>query len=76
MEMAAIDVKAKDDATDYASSKFGGEQGKMADSLGMLTGQMADSNMRVAEALQALSEGMNRPKQIVRGPDGRAIGVQ
>lgn len=30
----------------------------------------------IQEALNALREAMSRPKQIIRGPDGRAVGVQ
>ena len=35
-----------------------------------------DSMAAVAEAMQALVQAMSKPKTLVRGPDGRAIGVQ
>jgi hypothetical protein len=45
-----------------------------------IVGGTVESNRQtqvaIAEAVEALREAMTRPKQIVRGPDGRAIGVQ
>ena len=35
-----------------------------------------DSNAAVAAAMQALADAFSRPKTIIRGPDGKAIGIQ
>lgn len=42
----------------------------------VVSGGESDPNTQILQTLQSLVEHLARPKQIVRGPDGRAIGVQ
>jgi hypothetical protein len=44
--------------------------------LGAATESNAATQQAFMSALGELKDTMSRPKQIVRGPDGRAIGVQ
>lgn len=47
-----------------------------ADVVEKLGTQMQETNAAMLGALQSLVEQLGRPKRIVRGPDGRAVGVQ
>ena len=38
--------------------------------------QMQESNAQLTQMLAILIDKMNQPKQVVRGPDGRIVGVQ
>jgi hypothetical protein len=53
---------------------------QMAQALAMMSQANAEGQRMMAEGIAALGseikEAMTKPKQIVRGPDGRAIGVQ
>lgn len=42
----------------------------------MGNGQMAQVLASLQQTMQALAEGITRPKTLVRGPDGRAVGIQ
>lgn len=75
-ELTSIDAESKRKEIDYASSKFGPGNEKMTKSLEGFSSQVATSNAKIAEALAKLAENMSKPKTILRGPDGRAIGVQ
>jgi uncharacterized membrane protein YqiK len=53
---------------------------QMAQAMTEMARANAESQRMMAEGIAALgselSQAMTKPKQIVRGPDGRAIGVQ
>jgi hypothetical protein len=37
---------------------------------------MAELLNNLQGAIKSLADGMNRPKQVIRGPDGKVVGVQ
>jgi hypothetical protein len=51
-------------------------EGKAAEHIGEAVSPIGQQLMEVAQGLQAIQSHMMAPRKIVRGPDGRAIGVQ
>jgi len=44
--------------------------------LAPVTQAISDSNAQLAAMISALSESINKPKEVLRGPDGKIIGVK
>jgi len=44
--------------------------------LAPVTQAISNSNAQLAQMISALSDSLNKPKQVVRGPDGKITGVQ
>ena len=80
--MKALDVNAKPSAVismDDTQGSIGEVSRLMAESSERMNGHgeaIQNGMNMMAQAVAMLSEAMSRPKQIVRGKDGRAIGVQ
>lgn len=77
VETDPLDAEAKALAVEKARL----EVGRMARDLSappQATGEAADSrsNDAIGVGLQALAQAMSKPKSIIRGPDGRATGVE
>lgn len=48
----------------------------VADAVVMMSQALVQMEKSNSESIRALAEALTKPKQIVRGPDGRAVGVQ
>jgi len=44
--------------------------------LAPVTQAISDSNAQLAQMISALSDSLNKPKEVLRGPDGKIIGVK
>jgi hypothetical protein len=64
----------------FGNKALADSMNQMAQALAQMAQANAESQRMMAEGIAALgselSQAMTKPKQIVRGPDGRAIGVQ
>jgi hypothetical protein len=62
--------------TERVMQDLGGEVRQAMQNLVALYGQMASSNAENMEGVRTALATLTAPKRIVRGPDGRAVGVE
>lgn len=80
LKAEADGAEMPDDMDLFGNKALADSMAQMAQALTAMAQANADSQRMMAEGIAALGaeigQAMTKPKQIVRGPDGRAIGVQ
>lgn len=71
----AMDTEDSGDAPDLGETDLFGNKA-IADAVVMMSQALVQMEKSNSESIRALAEALTKPKQIVRGPDGRAVGVQ
>jgi hypothetical protein len=69
-------IEQQQGVTERVMQDMGGEVRQAMQNLVALYGQMASSNAENMEGVRSALTTLTAPKRIVRGPDGRAVGVE
>jgi hypothetical protein len=69
-------LEAQQQVTERVMQDMGGEVKAAMDRLAMLYENMAAANSENMQGIRSAMSALSAPKRIIRGPDGRAVGVE